>query len=334
MQVFFNCGPKVTNYKHPLFYLYEIIIKNMQNDNLAENRYLCRHVQQNEHVMKKFYSLFSVILLLAGTGNLPTQTITACRDSVQYGYDFWLFTPEGYPEAPDSVKRQTPLILFLHGGSLVGRNLSLAARYGTIDAIKRGQRIDAVVIQPQTFGREHGYPSTWNTDRLANILDWAKEKVPYDTNRVYVLGMSTGGYGTLEFTYCHPDRVAAAMALCGGSARREFAPLDEVPLWLIHGNADRVVPFSQSELVYDWVCHQGKSGERIRFDIMVGYDHSSLCRFFYIPMTYEWLFKHSLAQEGRPVDRSFTITKETLSRAYMYVDPDFKASLKIIDRPR
>ena len=281
--------------------------------------------------MRRLTELMAGMVLLLVSVSLQAQTITACRDSVKYGYDFWLYPPAGYEEAPDSVKTQTPLILFLHGGSLVGRDLNLACRYGTIDAIKRGQRIDAVVIQPQTFGKEQGYQSTWNSDRLVNILDWAKERVPHDTTRVYVLGMSTGGYGTIEFVYSHPERVAAAMALCGGSGRREFAPLDEVPLWLIHGNADRLVPVTRSKTIYDWI-KANKSGKRILFDIMPGYDHSILCRFFYISMTYDWLFKHSLSQEGRPVDTSFTITMTTLNSAYREVDREFRDSLKIIDR--
>ena len=70
----------------------------------------------------------------------------------------------------------------------------------------------------------------------------------------------------------------------------------------------------------------------MRFDIMPGYDHSTLCRFFYISMTYDWLFKHSLSQEGRPVDTSFSITKTTLNSAYREVDREFRDSLKIIDR--
>ena len=116
--------------------------------------------------MRKTAILLSFLLALYFSGSARAQVITACRDSVEHGYNFWLYTPEGYTEAPDSVKRKTPLILFLHGGSLVGKSLDRACKYGTIDAIKRGQRINAIVIQPQSFGKEHGYLSTWNTDRL------------------------------------------------------------------------------------------------------------------------------------------------------------------------
>ena len=283
--------------------------------------------------MKKTAILLSFLLALYFSGSARAQVITACRDSVEHGYNFWLYTPEGYTEAPDSVKRKTPLILFLHGGSLVWKSLDRACKYGTIDAIKRGQRINAIVIQPQSFGKEHGYRSTWNTDRLTSILDWAEDHVPFDTDRLYVLGMSTGGYGTLEFTYCNPDRVAAAMALCGGSYRNDFGNLDQVPLWLIHGSADALVPMSRSKEIYNWL-KEHKSGKRVRLDIMEGYNHSKLCRFFYVPMTYDWLFSHSLADDDRNVDTTFTITPSVIGRAYMDVDPEFKKTLKIIDKPQ
>ncbi len=260
------------------------------------------------------------------------QVITACRDSVKEGYNFWLYTPQGYLEATDSVKRTKPLILFLHGGSLIGRNMNTAIRYGTIDAIKRGQRIDAVVIQPQTFGKENGMRTAWNPDRLINILDWAKEKVPYDTTRVYVLGMSTGGVGTLEFSYQHPERVAAAMAVCGAIPRPEFSNLDEVPLWLIHGTKDEVIDSSRSQVVFDWL-HTFATGARVRLDFMEGFDHSKIARIFYTEMVYDWLFKHSLSQDGRPADTTVELTRRVIDRAYMDVDDDFRKSLTIIDKP-
>lgn len=281
---------------------------------------------------KLLVTLIIALFSLLWGGFCRAQVITACRDSVKGGYNFWLYTPQGYLQAPDSVKRKTPLILFLHGGSLIGRNMYTAIRYGTIDAIKRGQKIDAVVIQPQTFGKESGMRTAWNPDRLINILDWAKGKVPYDTTRVYVLGMSTGGVGTLEFSCLHPERVAAAMAVCGSVARPSFASLDEVPLWLIHGTSDEVINASRSQVVFNWL-HTFASGSRVRLDFMEGYDHSKVVRLFYTPMTYDWLFRHSLSQEGRPVDTTITLTQRVIDRAYMDVDESFKDSLNVVDNP-
>ena len=123
------------------------------------------------------------------------------------------------------------------------------------------------------------------------------------------------------------------MALCGGSYRNDFGNLDQVPLWLIHGSADALVPMSRSKEIYNWL-KEYKSGKRVRLDIMEGYNHSKLCRFFYVPMTYDWLFSHSLADDGRNVDTTFTITPSVIGRAYMDVDPEFKKSLKIIDKPQ
>ena len=79
----------------------------------------------------------------------------AMRDSVQNGYNFWLYLPDGYQDMrqermakpnSDDVKDPMPIVLFLHGRSLSGTDLYTVRKYGTIDAIKRGRKINAVVI--------------------------------------------------------------------------------------------------------------------------------------------------------------------------------------------
>ncbi len=76
-----------------------------------------------------------------------------------------------------------------------------------------------------------------------------EEHYDVDTTRVYVIGMSLGGYGTLDFVGTYPQRVAAAMALCGGSTLKDMSGLADVPFWIQHGTADRAVPVSQSKAV-------------------------------------------------------------------------------------
>ena len=129
------------------------------------------------------------------------------RNTVSDGYNFWLYTPPGY----DSTVNDKPIVLFLHGASLCGNDLNQVRRYGTINALERGRKVDAVVIAPQNPG------GSWQPDKLMNVVKWVEEHYAGDTNRFYVLGMSMGGYGTFNFTAAYPDKVAAAMALCGGA---------------------------------------------------------------------------------------------------------------------
>ena len=155
--------------------------------------------------------------------------LVACRDSVMDGYDFWLYLPDDY----NPMKADKPVVIFLHGKSLCGNDLNNVRRYGCIDALSRGRAIDAVVIAPQTQG-------AWNPQKVMNVYDWVTSKYSVDKNRLYVLGMSLGGYGTLDFVATYPDKVAAAMALCGGATVNSLCALNEVPLWIIHGTADKI----------------------------------------------------------------------------------------------
>ena len=250
--------------------------------------------------MKKILFL---ILAVSFAATLSAQHLSANHNKVADGYNFWLYTPEGY------VKGETPkpLVIFLHGKSLCGHDLNRVKRYGTIAAIEMGMKLDAIVLAPQNPG------GSWKPERLMNIVEWVKKHCTVDTNRIYVLGMSLGGYGTINFAGTYPDRIAAAMALCGGGTLRDYCGLNQMPLWILHGTNDRAVKISASQHVVDAMNACG-NGERLIWTRLAGMDHGSLARAFYLPETYQWLFSHSLADTNRPVNRSFNISPSTLSR--------------------
>lgn len=262
----------------------------------------------------------SIIILLSFVLLFPLKSLAqliACRDSVKNGYEFWLYVPEGY-DAPNSKK---PVIIFLHGRSLCGTDLNSVRSYGCIDALERGRAIDAFVIAPQTQG-------VWKPDKVMEIYDWVKNHYPVDTNRLYVLGMSLGGYGTLDFVASYPDRVAAAIAMCGGSTAKELCGLNEVPLWIIHGTADKAVPIRCSQQVVDAMTECGDT-TRLIFDKLKGVNHSRLNRVFYLEQTYEWLFSHSLTDSARMTNKEFSISNALMAEAFADLDKPF--TLNVID---
>lgn len=247
-------------------------------------------------------------MALLMVGSLSAQQLKANHGKVTNGYNFWLYTPEGYVK--DSTAK--PLIIFLHGKSLCGHDLNRVRRYGSISAVEMGMKIDAIIMAPQNPG------GSWNPEKIMNVMKWVERHYTVDTNRVYVLGMSMGGYGTINFAGTYPDKVAAAMALCGGGTIRDLCGLNDLPLWILHGTADRAVPISASQKVVDAMNRCGQ-GERLIWTRLQGMNHGSLARAFYLPQTYEWLFSHSLADTNRPVNRSYVITPTVLSRdAYRF----------------
>lgn len=234
--------------------------------------------------------------------------LRAMRKKVEGSYNFWLYTPAGY-DRKDTLCKDTPLVLFLHGKSLCGNDLEKVRRYGSIDCVERGRHIQALVLAPQNPGE------WWNPDKLCRILDWLKVEYPYDTSRVYVLGMSLGGYGTLDFVAAKPDRVAAAVALCGGTTAKDVSNMGQVPLWIIHGTADKLVSVKASQDIVKQL-ESKHLASRLRYEWLIGASHSYLARYFYMPKIYDWLFSHSLKDEERPVNREVKITKEDQNTVY------------------
>ena len=128
-------------------------------------------------------------------------------------------------------------------------------------------------------------------------------------------GMSLGGYGTIDFAGTYPDKIAAAVALCGGATIKDYRGLGELPLWIVHGTADRAVSVKESQKIVTGMKTLGITS-RLRFDWLPGASHGALARFFYTSKTYEWLFQHTLRDPWRPVNTSIDITKSDLSNAY------------------
>lgn len=227
------------------------------------------------------------------------------KGEIPGGYDFWVYTPTDYYYSLET----TPVVMFLHGASLCSKDMNRSRRYGPLDAIVRGRQIDALVIVPQNPG------GAWNPDKLNDILEWTKKNYAMDSTRVYVLGMSLGGYGTMDFAAAYPDKIAAAMALCGGCSAKDKSGLGRLPLWIIHGTGDRAVPVKQSQTVVKQL-QDTNNDKRLRFDWLQGASHGALARILYMRKTYEWLFSHSTADPGRPVRPDITIDNSDLKKAY------------------
>ena len=93
-----------------------------------------------------------LILLLLTSSLLPLQAqydlLSAKKGGIKGCYNFWVYTPEEYYYTQET----TPLIIFLHGASLCGRDLNRVLRYGSIDAAQMGLMIPALIVAPQNPG--------------------------------------------------------------------------------------------------------------------------------------------------------------------------------------
>lgn len=261
------------------------------------------------------------MLLIGFTSPAKAQPgqLAAMKGVVDDGYNFWLYAPREYV----AEHRRIPVIIFLHGASLCGNNMQRVRRYGLLHAIEKGRYYPAMVIAPQNPG------GAWNPKRIANVLDWVQANYRTDTTRVYVIGMSLGGYGTLDFTGTYPGRVAAAMALCGGSTLKDFSGLGQVPLWIMHGTADRAVNVKESKKVVSAMQAAG-CDKLLRYDWLPGASHGDPARILYLKQTYDWLFSHSLDDKPRYLETDIPISMSDLKTAYDDLEPE-ETRFEIVD---
>lgn len=178
---------------------------------------------------------------------------------------------------------KSPLLIFLHGRSLSGADLNRVKRYGVLYAKNRGTEIPAsIIVAPQTS-------NGWDPDKVNEVLDYVIKNYDVDEERIYVCGMSMGAYGTLDFVGKYPERIAAAVAICGGGSLKYADNLATVPLWIQHGNADRAVPMSESKKIVSAI-KKADSKADVTLTIIPGGTHGSVERLFHQKEMYTWLF--------------------------------------------
>lgn len=207
---------------------------------------------------------------------LAQQTVVKNKTA----YNF-LVDEEKYDETIKS-----PLLIFLHGRSLSGTDLNRVKRYGVLYAKSRGLEIpSSLIVAPQTN-------NGWNPDKVKEVLDYMLNHYNVDENRVYVCGMSMGGYGTMDFVGKYPESIAAAVAICGGGTLKYAENLAKVPVWLQHGSADRAVPSSESKKIYKAIKAVNPDADAT-LTIISGGTHGSVERLFHGDEIYEWMFKYT-----------------------------------------
>ena len=268
--------------------------------------------------MRRIRCIMVLLLCFLASPALRADNLYAYRDSVKNGYNFLLYVPDSYY----SSDKPLPVILCLHGKSLAGNNLEGITKYGCIDALRRGQKIDALVICPQCNST-----GGWNAERLWKVVDWVRYRYRNDEDRLYVFGISMGGWGTFKFAAAYPDKVAAAIAMCGGFTG-DVDPLGDLPLWIIHGTSDTITSITFSSSIVEKLAKMGRSG-RLMFTWLTGCDHRILARIYLLPQPYDWLFAHSLKDSRRPANHAYEIEPSDLDAAYIRLDPGKARKLPI-----
>jgi predicted peptidase len=206
------------------------------------------------------------------------------RDASGNESKYVLFVPYGY-----RGDKPYPLILFLHGLGECGTDGHKQAAVGLGPAVRRrAKTFGFITIFPQAQHR------TWQADsedarRALAILAEVEKEYRVDPRRVYLTGLSMGGYGTWSLAAKYPDRWAAIAPVCGGGNPANAARIKDLPCWCFHGAADRTVPASNSRQMVEALR---AAGGHPRYTEYPGVGHNSWDRAYGTDELYDWLSQH------------------------------------------
>jgi len=198
--------------------------------------------------------------------------------------DYLLHLPKDYGKKNTSW----PLLLFLHGAGERGSDLNRVKKHGPPKLIERGKDLPFIVVSPQCPAGQW-WPELLDT--LSALLDEVESSYTVDRERVYLTGLSMGGFGTWSLACQQPDRFAAIAPICGGGPWYLANRLKETPVWAFHGAKDTVVPMRLSEEMIHAIQRHGGDA---KLTVYPEANHDSWTLTYDNPELYTWLLSHSL----------------------------------------
>lgn len=226
----------------------------------------------------------------------------------QSPYGYYIYLPSAYKNSAHAY----PLLVFLHGSGEKGNSetdpaiLDRVLKNGPPKLIEREEWSPAypmIVVSPQC------HDGGWNVGKIYDYIHYISRIYRVDESRIYLTGLSMGGFGTFNYlqTYGDTSGIAAAVPICGGGNPGKASQLTNTPLWIFHGDADNTVHVNKSIDMYEAIMNLEPS-VLPKLTIYNGVGHNSWTRTYngsglgtgddkydiYNILIYDWLFEYKL----------------------------------------
>src|SRR6185295_545800 len=204
--------------------------------------------------------------------------------------DYLLFLPKGYDA---NAEKRWPMIFFLHGAGERGTNIWKVAVHGPPKIVKDKPDFPFIVVSPQCPAGQR-----WDNETLLALLDDVTKNYRVDKGRVYLTGLSMGGFGTWSLGLAYPERFAAIAPICGGgdplvlllADSRKVNALKTLPVWAFHGGKDPVVKLEESQRMVDALKKFGT--KEVELTVYPDAQHDSWTETYNNPKLYDWFLQH------------------------------------------
>ena len=210
---------------------------------------------------------------------IQTKQKTKIVRKTTVNYLLWL--PVDYKK--DKTKT-FPILIFLHGSGERGDSLDLVKMHGPPSFVENRTDFPFITVSPQC-----PKGTWWNTEDLQVMLEKLLKKYRIDPARIYLTGLSMGGFGTWAWASKYPEQFAAIAPVCGGGDIQFADELKNTAVWAFHGDADPAVPVKRTIEMIEAVNANGGSA---RMTIYPGVGHDSWVKAYNDQELYKWLLEH------------------------------------------
>jgi predicted peptidase len=206
--------------------------------------------------------------------------------------------------APKEVNpgEKYPLVLFFHGAGECGTDNAKQLVHGMNDFASDEimETYPAYVVAPQCPEGEQWVDTPWSADahtmkekptdalrQSLQLVETLAKEFPVDTRRLYITGLSMGGFGVWDAIQRHPDRFAAAVPICSGGDPAYAGKIKQVPIWAFHGDSDAAVKPNRSREMIEALKEAGGTPKYTEYEKT---GHDSWTKTYADPHMYEWVF--------------------------------------------
>jgi predicted peptidase len=199
--------------------------------------------------------------------------------------------------SPPAGTNRLPLVVFLHGQGECGTNNESQIGHAVLQFVHASNFVarPCHVLAPQCPRTQFWRGAT--LDAVVRLVDHLTTTLPIDRSRIYLTGLSMGGYGTWDALARYPDRWAAAVPICGVGDPAAVAAMTNVPIWVFHGDSDDRVPVSASRQMVE---HLRRARGNVHYTEYHGVGHDAWTPAYTTPALMVWLF----SQRRPPRDAS------------------------------
>ncbi|MCA9410262.1 MAG: prolyl oligopeptidase family serine peptidase [Candidatus Omnitrophica bacterium] len=201
---------------------------------------------------------------------------------IKVDMDYLLYLPKGYGEE----EKKWPLMVFLHGRGESGNDLEKVKKHGPPKLIEQGKEFPFIIVSPQC-PRDRW----WTEVYIDALIDKIVDDYSVDEDRIYMTGLSMGGFGTWNYAGMHADRLAAIAPICGGGDPILAWSLKNLPIWAFHGEKDHTVPVERTKMMVE--AARSRGNDEVKMTIYPDAEHDSWTETYNNPELYEWFLSHT-----------------------------------------